>query len=323
MDEIQLLRWENQYLKSKENYLGVCQSVCDELGREIRAASLKCDVSYRVKSWESVIEKVTRKSYNDPFSDIEDFSGVRCTAIFSDDLPAIERIIRKHFNVVSVIDKRDELGDDRMGYLSKHFIVSTPDNNGQKRKCEIQVRTSLENAWADLSHTLAYKKETRDESGFNRKINNISSALEVIQDQVDAIRRGMQKEYTDAPKINQGNKKSFDRLLGREIKSGLLARYCAQMFGRYVKKGAPMDMILLNKAISDLPEKYQTIRDIDAVVKETLPAVIEYQAEEPDLFPGYVDYLTKCLIFADDEFLKRHGPAQRTRLAALAYRENR
>ena len=176
-------------------------------------------------------------------------------------------------------DKKDNLGIDRMGYQSKHFVVKLINvlEIGDYSKCEIQIRTSLQNAWADLSHTLVYKNTEDDKYNIARKINNISSALEVIQDQVDSIRRGMQKEYQESSAIKK-EASAFSKLLGREIKPGLLARYCSNKFSEFVVKGAKMDMVLLNRAVLDLPDnEFNTIGDIDNVVNSTLNDVLLYK----------------------------------------------
>lgn len=320
MDQIQLLSWENRYLKEKERYLAVCRQISEDLNKLIRSKSIKCDVSYRVKTWDSFLQKISRKNYIDPFNEIEDFSGVRCVTIFSDDLIVIDGIIKDKFDILDESDKKEALGNDRMGYQSKHYIVKIKDviDLGSMSKCEIQIRTSLQNSWADLSHTLIYKNTEDDKYDISRKINNISSALEVVQDQVDSIRRGMQKEYSDIKRVNTKN--NFEKLLNRDIIPGLLARYCAIKFSKFVDKESPMDMVLLNKAINDMPEDlFQKISDIDNIVEKTLPYVLEYKKVRPDLFPGYVDYLTKCLIFGSPEFLASHGAAPATRQAAMRY----
>ena len=58
------------------------------------------------------------------------------------------------------------LEPDRFGYRSRHFIVSVnrewlkaPNYRGLSGlKAEIQVRTILMHAWADVEYKLAYKK---------------------------------------------------------------------------------------------------------------------------------------------------------------------
>ena len=54
MNELEILRWENQYLKSKDRFLATCRSVSDTLEKSLREKSIKCDVAYRIKSWDSI-----------------------------------------------------------------------------------------------------------------------------------------------------------------------------------------------------------------------------------------------------------------------------
>ena len=62
-------------------------------------------------------------------------------------------------------DKRNDLGENKVGYLSVHYVVSLPNEivnkpdyaDLQNLKCEIQLRTVLQHAWAQIFHDRQYK----------------------------------------------------------------------------------------------------------------------------------------------------------------------
>ena len=82
------------------------------------------DVEFRVKTFKSFYEKIERKSYKDPFKEIQDVCGLRIINYYSSDLDKITELINNEFNIVESIDKKDELDDDRFGYRSYHFIAN-------------------------------------------------------------------------------------------------------------------------------------------------------------------------------------------------------
>jgi putative GTP pyrophosphokinase len=124
------------------------------------------DVQDRVKEFDSFYEKIQRKGYGKPFDQVEDICGLRIICYFPSDLDKISKLIEREFDVLESKDKVDLLEPDRFGYRSLHFIVSVknewlkaPNYRGLSGlKAEIQVRTILMHAWADVEHKLAYKK---------------------------------------------------------------------------------------------------------------------------------------------------------------------
>lgn len=131
-----------------------------------RRANVKIhSVSGRVKDLEGAIEKIQRKEYENPVEELEDVVGCRIVCLFISDIEKIERAIMKEFKVRKSEDKV-EGGDDvaTFGYMSKHYICqlspahSGPRYDGLKDLIfEVQCRTLLMDAWANVSHYLAYK----------------------------------------------------------------------------------------------------------------------------------------------------------------------
>ena len=150
----------------------------------------------RVKDVDSFMEKIERKKYSDPFNEVEDICGIRVICYYASDLNLIESIINNEFTVLSSSDKQKESGDDRFGYLSRHYVVilkeqwlHSPLYRGFKKlKVEIQVRTILMHTWAAISHKLMYKKESDAPAEINRKLNRLSALIELADEQFDSIR---------------------------------------------------------------------------------------------------------------------------------------
>ena len=122
-------------------------------------------ISGRVKDLDGALEKIERKGYLDPVNELEDVVGCRIVCLFMSDLTKLEKAVTEEFEVRKFEDKI-EGGEDEatFGYMSKHYICqlgathSGPRYNNIKGiSFEIQCRTLLMDAWANVSHYLAYK----------------------------------------------------------------------------------------------------------------------------------------------------------------------
>ena len=74
-------------------------------------------------------------------------------------------MVESLFDVLAAEDKVEGVGDpSTFGYMSQHFEATNPDEHTGPRydrlrgiRFEVQVRTLLMDAWANVSHYLAYK----------------------------------------------------------------------------------------------------------------------------------------------------------------------
>ena len=159
------------------------------------------DVQHRVKDFESFYEKIQRKGYSKPFEETEDICGLRIICYYPSDLDKISEIINREFDVLESTDKAALLEPDRFGYRSIHFIVSVkeawskaPNYRGLSGlKAEIQLRTILMHAWADVQYKLAYKKKEHVPPQLRRKLSQLSALFEVADQQLDSLREEREK----------------------------------------------------------------------------------------------------------------------------------
>ncbi len=93
----------------------VRETIVSLLGRE-KIAYLS--VTARTKSPESLIRKVSRKTYKDPKQEITDLAGVRIITYVEPEVIAACEVIQRSFNVhpEKSLDKSSQLEVDRFGY---------------------------------------------------------------------------------------------------------------------------------------------------------------------------------------------------------------
>ena len=164
-------------------------------------------ISSRLKSRESLAEKIERKQYKyNNLNEITDIAGVRVITYYATDVDKVSEIIESEFDVDKEhsIDKRTSLEPDRFGYCSVHYVVSMSPARLALRechayagmKCEIQIRTVLQHAWAEIEHDIGYKSEITIPKEMRRSFSRIAGLLEIADKEFDSIRQDLD-EYKD------------------------------------------------------------------------------------------------------------------------------
>ncbi|MFT8597727.1 GTP pyrophosphokinase, partial [Acetobacter orientalis] len=147
------------------------------------------NVSGRVKDEKSALEKLERKKYTDIEKQMTDLCGVRIIVFFESDIKKIIDMIREAFEIDedNSLDQTSKLGNDKIGYRSVHFVCTlgkrrqdSPEYKGLVNlKFELQIRTVLQHAWAELAHDRTYKFNSGLPSDISRKINLYAGLLEI------------------------------------------------------------------------------------------------------------------------------------------------
>ncbi|MBQ6127454.1 GTP pyrophosphokinase family protein [Candidatus Saccharibacteria bacterium] len=126
--------------------------------------SLFDSIEWRIKSFDSVVEKCRRKGYDLTFesikSNITDIVGVRVVTPFRDDIYTVEKAIIRQPSM-SVMERRDYVEKPKHnGYQSLHLIVFMEIyfmNTSKAIPVEIQIRDKAMDLWATLEHIVGYK----------------------------------------------------------------------------------------------------------------------------------------------------------------------
>lgn len=189
------------FLSNRTDYEQLGAEIAYILKKRIEENEIEfSSVSHRAKTLKSFLEKITRKSYTDPFTDITDFSGVRVVFLYQSSFIAIEKIVNKEFKVLEKVDKLNDKGTDKFGYGAIHYIVQLGKRSSGARydylkhlKCEIQVRTVLQDAWAIIDHHLVYKNESDIPTTLQRKLNSLAGLFETADNQFENIRQEREK----------------------------------------------------------------------------------------------------------------------------------
>lgn len=161
------------------------------IGDLLTAADIRVhSISGRVKGRDSLSEKLARKrkSYNE-LKEVTDLVGLRVVTYFEDDVDKVAELIKNEFTLVQehCIDKRMALEPDRFGYLSLHYVCGLTEDRKRLREngifqseiFEIQIRSLLQHAWAEIEHDLGYKREFSIPNEIKRQLFRVAGLLEI------------------------------------------------------------------------------------------------------------------------------------------------
>lgn len=179
-----------QYKKEKEKYEACCQKIELLIKELLNIESIRYHkIESRTKDIESLNKKIISKGgkYQN-INDITDIVALRIITYFEDEVESVAKIINDNFIIdeMNSCDKR-KLPLNEFGYRSLHYVV---DLNTERQnlkeyerfkniKIEIQIRSILQHAWAEIEHDLGYKGVATVPDSFKRNFCMIAAQLEM------------------------------------------------------------------------------------------------------------------------------------------------
>lgn len=278
---LNFLEW---YRENQVRYSEFAQYVLEKILNALKErAMIHAYHSSRAKTLASLTDKCGKRiyddgtqnyvlKYNDPRNQITDLAGVRIVCYLPQDIVPVQHIVEKIFD----IDKENSnnkvtlLESDKVGYLSVHYVVSLMEDQlsaEQRRykgmKCEIQLRTVLQDAWSQVFHDRQYKSNmanTEIPAEMLRETNLVSGALELLDHEIERL---VKRYDVLAERINNA---VYQELLDCAVDKENLEKYFRIKFARLGARFFSYD------DISNVLNRYGiiTIRDIDMLFDDGL-----------------------------------------------------
>jgi putative GTP pyrophosphokinase len=252
---------------------------------EIIAATLKAllkhnkidyvDIPHRAKAVDSFQEKIRRKKYKDPKSEMTDLAGIRVIAYIEADVAQVSKLIQSSFNVHadSSVDKTTDLGEDRFGYRSVHYVCDI----GQNRETlpefspykgllfEIQVRTALQHTWAEIEHDRSYKFSGDLPPKIKRRFHLVAGLLELADREFDELTREIDNYKIEIHrKADSGN-------LNIELNSTSILEFINIRLSKHQPKISVAPTAITQELIEELNLfGVRSLQDLDTILPEAL-----------------------------------------------------
>ncbi len=177
------------YEKSRKGYEEALSIFLGRVGAALTENGLKPTLKSRVKEFESFYSKKLRllkKAWTEksgPYP-VNDVLAARVVCPFLGDIELAERLLSERFSIEEVERKGAQHSFREFGYESIHVLIRLPEDllklcpNLERNVVEVQLRTILQEAWAEVEHELVYKAEfTPFDEPMRRKLAALNANL--------------------------------------------------------------------------------------------------------------------------------------------------
>ncbi len=163
-------------------------------------------ISCRIKSPESIVEKLKRKGLSvkaeDIYNNLTDVAGIRVVCSYPDDIYILaDRLCSQ--DDITVLERKDYIKEPKPnGYRSLHLILEVPVffmNEKKNMVVEVQLRTIAMDFWASLEHKIRYKKQLTE--GAEQIADELQLCAEEIA-QIDARMQEIRKKIDELSGTN-------------------------------------------------------------------------------------------------------------------------
>ncbi|MBN2412387.1 tetratricopeptide repeat protein [candidate division KSB1 bacterium] len=187
---------------------------------------INATIKSRIKSFDSYFDKLL-KLYNDNDTETDkviltDFIGIRIICPFLVDRDNVVKILTREFNVTEIETKGSNHSFNEFGYDSTHLLVDLPQGSPAVEMpyttnvFELQLRTILQEAWAEVEHELIYKANySLLNTPIRRKLASLNASLalsDIIFQEIRDYQKEIQQLGDKRRKILQEKVKELDHL---------------------------------------------------------------------------------------------------------------
>lgn len=207
-----------KYQKVRPLYEEFANVIRNILSEAFSAQYIKVhSIETRAKKIDSFGDKVAtsastdpnKPQYPNPLSDITDLAGIRVIVFFPRTLDVVDTTIRTQFDIIEKSDKNlILLKEEKFGYGSIHYLVRLKENRINLLEysrfknliAEIQIRTILQHAWAEIEHDIQYKAIAIIPNSIRRRFMSLAGVLEIADREFQSIQEEDERLRTEARK---------------------------------------------------------------------------------------------------------------------------
>lgn len=218
----------------------ITKKIENSLIQELNKCGLMYRVFSRVKTPESILNKVSKKEYVKNGKKVTDIIGIRITLYFQDDVNLVYNILKNKNNFDH--ESTDSFSIDEFKpircnltfnlheeFINEAKIIISNDSDIIDTKYEIQIRTVLSEGWHEVEHDLRYKckDDWTEHDDLNRNLNGIFATLETSEFSMLQMLNNLAHRHYKVKNIDALLKIKFrvkfkDNSLNTEIKNLLL-----------------------------------------------------------------------------------------------------
>lgn len=181
---------------------------------------------------------------------------------------------------LETVDKSESLGLKEFAYRSVHKIIKINDTwtatpnyrNLQNLKAEIQIRTILMHAWAEIEHKLNYKSDAQVPNNFQRKLFRLSAKFEEADEQFEEIRNGINAYRQDlVDKTKSENKFDIAQDLNKDSLSAFLKFHFPNV--------SQIDDEHLDSSFEEIDKTNSSFQELEDIIRIIKPHIKEIASD--------------------------------------------
>lgn len=299
---------QDLYYQFTENVKEILDEILSDRA-EINIHSVRA----RTKSVDSLAEKVRRpgKDY-DELSEIKDLTAVRIVTYFADEIDVVGKILENRLTVDPrhSIDKRKGFDYHEFGYNSLHKVAKLKSGHLSGDKFdkfkglyfEIQIRTILQHAWAEIEHDLGYKYKEEIPDSINRRFARLSALLEVADDEFLSLRDDLeeyeieiQNQIRESPEQVGINKLTLQQFMEVDKTMQNLTSYIDEWSQNLPRKTTGKDFFLGDVVrgmkiigVNNIRVLQNVLADYENLIKNSFDLVFARDKELPGWSPSMI-----------------------------------
>jgi len=162
-------------------------------------------VSSRVKSPDSIVEKIQRRGIEPDFDSVRahitDIAGIRITCSFVSDVYRLFDLLTAQDDI-TVREVEDYIATPKgNGYKSLHTILEVPVYLSTGRvdvPVEVQFRTIAMDFWASLEHKIYYKYDRQVPMGLTESLREAAETAAALDERMERLHREVHGEQGQA-----------------------------------------------------------------------------------------------------------------------------
>lgn len=187
--------FQTEYQDKHDSFQLLAETARLLLFRELSKEDIKIhSIPFRVKSINSSIDKIRRKSFRNPFTEMKDLAGIRVVCLFLSDIQRVAAVAKSTFEILEEDNKIEDSPENFFGYID-HKLTAKLKSESLKTLStqlldfhfEIQIKTITQDAWASISHILDYKQHSQIPQHLRRGFFALHGLFYVADTQFDII----------------------------------------------------------------------------------------------------------------------------------------
>nr|WP_312986609.1 hypothetical protein [Comamonas koreensis] len=229
-------------LWARESVKLICEMVEAEIGPERFKGFFKIPPSFRLKTEKSALSKFDRWDSLDSAREMHDLVGARFVVLLRTDLQVIEDVIKgfSGWSTARVRHFEDDFDNDPevFDYQSIHLLIKGSRGTNINGKvlsddvtCEIQVRTMMQHAYAELCHDKMYKNFRSIPSSAKRLVARSMALMETTDSIFCETAKQLDEVASDRSRWLEYLSGVYGHAIQRDAPSGDLV--CLIIFDRF------------------------------------------------------------------------------------------